>query len=592
MHPLQNGSQVTERPANKPVSGLPGYFTESGENNVPSYPGADWFNHVIDEFLNALKGAGIEYDNLSDDNLSNIFKQLRSNTVRQFRFVNDALNALDLSLGDELFIFNYSSGSPLLGPLFFQVVPSGTGVSDGFNYIDTIDGKFQIKQCFDLNLSITQAGAMSTDGFDSTSNIEAMLKDGKTITIPNDKFSATKVNLNGRQNVSVVGQGGASRLKYIGGDNSSFFELGDVNIPSSRNVIKSLIVDLGHEHENVNAFDLTYFTNQSLMEDVEVYDVGNYSAAFRLSYGWFANFKRLTAIGNDKELDSIGFLLTTAEEAINGVVIENLRAHSLGVGVDVSVSARASYGCGIQNYNIERCRTAFKFRSFPSAALTQFVIGGASCYIEACDTPFDIDSDISTGVLSIRNAYVSKNSGMSYLKGKGKVEFVNCRWLKIDATEFESICVIRDCEVDELIDPNNRCIIVRSEELGVDSVTGQTQGIYDVSLFPVHKERILIPSGPQVTRISNQQTKNAPSGGYSSKLEVFAYRAIDNSPGKFCHALTHKKSNDVYGFVLLDAISSSQDGAWTVAREQDSGDIIVTSNLNGEHYIQSVWSLY
>ncbi|RTZ20412.1 SGNH/GDSL hydrolase family protein, partial [Vibrio penaeicida] len=60
MHPLQNGSQVTERPANKPVSGLPGYFTESGENNVPSYPGADWFNHVIDEFLNVLSLMGIQ----------------------------------------------------------------------------------------------------------------------------------------------------------------------------------------------------------------------------------------------------------------------------------------------------------------------------------------------------------------------------------------------------------------------------------------------------------------------------------------------------------------------------------------------------
>ncbi|MDF5005656.1 hypothetical protein P3596_02150 [Vibrio parahaemolyticus] len=74
MHPLQNGSQVTERPANKPVSGLPGYFTESGENNVPSYPGADWFNNVIDEFLNALSSQSVAFDPSKTDNLANAFQ--------------------------------------------------------------------------------------------------------------------------------------------------------------------------------------------------------------------------------------------------------------------------------------------------------------------------------------------------------------------------------------------------------------------------------------------------------------------------------------------------------------------------------------
>ncbi len=70
MHPLQNGSQVTERPANKPVSGLPGYFTESGENNVPSYPGQDWFNDVIDEFLSLLSQFDINLEQNKHDHLS------------------------------------------------------------------------------------------------------------------------------------------------------------------------------------------------------------------------------------------------------------------------------------------------------------------------------------------------------------------------------------------------------------------------------------------------------------------------------------------------------------------------------------------
>lgn len=70
MHPLQNGSQATARPANKPTVGLGGWFTESGDNNVPSYPGADWFNHVIAEFQNAMTAQGVPFDPNSDDHLS------------------------------------------------------------------------------------------------------------------------------------------------------------------------------------------------------------------------------------------------------------------------------------------------------------------------------------------------------------------------------------------------------------------------------------------------------------------------------------------------------------------------------------------
>ncbi|MFL0980231.1 hypothetical protein [Vibrio parahaemolyticus] len=77
MHPLQNGSQVTERPAYKPGVGLAGWFTESGENNVPSFPGADWFNHVIAEFQNALNEQGIEFNPANDDHFAQMFSKGR-----------------------------------------------------------------------------------------------------------------------------------------------------------------------------------------------------------------------------------------------------------------------------------------------------------------------------------------------------------------------------------------------------------------------------------------------------------------------------------------------------------------------------------
>lgn len=77
MHPLRNGSQTTVRPANKPLVGSPGYFTESGDNNAPSYPGADWFNHVIDEFQNALLEMGITFNPENDEHLKLAFTLLK-----------------------------------------------------------------------------------------------------------------------------------------------------------------------------------------------------------------------------------------------------------------------------------------------------------------------------------------------------------------------------------------------------------------------------------------------------------------------------------------------------------------------------------
>jgi hypothetical protein len=73
MHKLQNGSQVTLRPARKPQIGTGGYFSESNDNGAPSYPGADYFNDQIEEFMNALAVMGIAYDETKVDHLAQLF---------------------------------------------------------------------------------------------------------------------------------------------------------------------------------------------------------------------------------------------------------------------------------------------------------------------------------------------------------------------------------------------------------------------------------------------------------------------------------------------------------------------------------------
>lgn len=75
---LNNGSQVTARPARKPTVGTPGYFAESNETGAPSHPGQDWFNDVIDEITQAVAAAGVAYDPSKITNLKSAVEALRN----------------------------------------------------------------------------------------------------------------------------------------------------------------------------------------------------------------------------------------------------------------------------------------------------------------------------------------------------------------------------------------------------------------------------------------------------------------------------------------------------------------------------------
>ncbi|STO57635.1 phage tail protein [Grimontia hollisae] len=74
MHFLNNGSQVETVPAAKSRVGVAGYFSESNEDNAPSYPGQDWFNAVIREFQTALTRYGVPFDPDNFDHLSRLIQ--------------------------------------------------------------------------------------------------------------------------------------------------------------------------------------------------------------------------------------------------------------------------------------------------------------------------------------------------------------------------------------------------------------------------------------------------------------------------------------------------------------------------------------
>lgn len=142
MHPLQNGSQVTEAPAKKNPIGDQGYFTESGENGAPSYPGADWFNANIKEFMNALAAAGVEFDPDRFDHLARMTSAPRNQLLRSLlgKPVHESIvgrtqdgDLIAPAVGQKLYVSDYQTAYEIISQAD-NFIDEATKAADPFQY--------------------------------------------------------------------------------------------------------------------------------------------------------------------------------------------------------------------------------------------------------------------------------------------------------------------------------------------------------------------------------------------------------------------------------------------------------------------------
>ncbi|EKL9959487.1 SGNH/GDSL hydrolase family protein [Vibrio parahaemolyticus] len=166
MHPLRNGSQQVERPARKPFEGLAGYFTESGENNIPSFPGADWFNDNIDEFLNLLNYAGVEFDPEKTDHFVKAFESIKSSFPNVMSSVSDLEASTHLVSGDSVITLKYVS-EILCTWEIVSTEPTGNW------YVSTSNGLWAKLVEFDYDIR-RYGGSDDYDGVDGTNNKAAI----------------------------------------------------------------------------------------------------------------------------------------------------------------------------------------------------------------------------------------------------------------------------------------------------------------------------------------------------------------------------------------------------------------------------------
>ena len=383
MHPLNNGSQDTQRPANKPSVGSPGYFTESGENNVPSYPGADWFNNVIDEFMSALDLADCNFDPLKYDNLANAIRTIASNVSASFESVSKMID-LDSTSGAKI---KLSPGVPYHLSSYFTGELKGGGT---FIYSPTIpknfhDGGMIISPTVPFNGQhnslpnfLDGIGEEDPDGLGvfvrilgdyETPEMYGALRDG----ISDDIYSIVKCDatcpsrhIKYTSGVYAIGahpdhpQGfspvrdrtthegvgfswtsetGLTVWKYIGPVNDVFAVLklsrGDIgaDVSTSRNYnVKHLKLD-ANARAGFGLYE-NYASNDSFAENIVV--INSRYRAVHVVKSWYNNMKDVVAYNNYGSGMSFGIPLddlipgTTEMLDVNGFGIVNPRAHSNG----------------------------------------------------------------------------------------------------------------------------------------------------------------------------------------------------------------------------------------------------------------------
>lgn len=153
MYALDNSSGVSVMPAiaDQLSTGL--FFTEGGDGQEPSYPGADWYNIVQSELIAVLTEAGISPNKTALNQLSTAIKKIIQKQSVSFATDTGAANAYVVSLTPAL---ASPRGEGMV--IRFKVANTNTGactVNDGVSTVPIVG----------LALSALQGGEMVAGGY-------------------------------------------------------------------------------------------------------------------------------------------------------------------------------------------------------------------------------------------------------------------------------------------------------------------------------------------------------------------------------------------------------------------------------------------
>ncbi|QDB70442.1 putative pectate lyase [Aeromonas phage CF8] len=444
-------------------------------------------------------------------------------------------------------------------------------------------------------VSVRDFGVKGDGITDDTQAIQLAINFASSISgeliFPPGNYNFQGINFDGIRYTKVKGLGRVV-LKYTGPENNSAIDCSDPR-DTSGVIFENIQLDLNNV-KNVKGFDLFYFTNQSALIDCGVINVSDGSVGLYLDRSWFAHFERFTVVGNNRSKTGIGVFFNSQLEAINGIVFNNIRVHSLGRGIKLKTGQFSCYGNSFIGGNIEQCGIGLEIEDLGGKEFNQLKF--SEMYFENHDIHIKINCISVSGYISFDNSYHDFHTGFMDTSGnKTRVLLEECKYLSIKNTNGDLIGARNVTSSNVPNQDIENVIFSRYEDyVPVKSLTSGTNKNQNqnVQFYPVIVDRIQIPASPttQSYKIPNKQIGvTVPSGGAVGRIEVFTYYSYGKVPRHALSYAVHKTSDNKYGLMLL---SGQEVSSFSLTRDENTGELNFMINSGDTSYLQVVWHLF
>lgn len=577
MHPLRNGSQATERPAAKPLTGLAGWFTESGDDNKPSYPGADWFNHVIAEFQNALVAAGIVFDPNTENNfesLVNVLKnaaysreQLEKNLGLNSRIYPEVFNG-NLNIGDSIpsLVRDFGVTHLVIDGNVYLMSQTASGEvlsidydSEGIALSANIGG----------DVVIISNGYELRTVFSSQIDVERMINNEifrKCVLTTVGTIDIHDLNLNNRCEIIGIGEDSAFKLSQVGTCINA--KAIDPSVSALANIkLEDFQIDMDFLANSIG-IDMAYSSLQSLLSGVRISNIGNNSIGLRLSKEWYATTKRCSIRSSDNTNDSIGVLVATDIGQVNDIPID-FQINNVGTGLVVDTTDDYVYKLVIPNtFHAERCKKGMYVKS--GRGVRQAIISG---YFEANDD-FDVQwGDPVAGVENTQTVLWQSASfnptGSKVILYEGNHIFDGCDRINVLEVHRAATVEIRGGIVNSIINTTGNPNAVRYRPTSEYTLSKQTYAKYNLLHPKVFYAGIVSSAASVVFSFVNEVFSALPANGRSAKVLALSRRTYDSNTLFFEFIITQNASG-VWGLTLISSSPAS-----TAPTINSSGDVTI-----------------
>lgn len=350
------------------------WFTEGGQGNAISYPGADWFNMVQAELLSILDDAGITPDKGQLNQISLAIRKMATDKAEDYLKELAKADAYKLvgcckSVAELRTIRPTEHGQRILVKSYYVGGTTGGGefVADLQDLVTPDDGG----TCFVVNgnggrwkrvystISVIDFGAKPEKGFDNTQafiNAARTMGEGGSIMVPKGTFELNTIKI---PPVRLIGEGqGATILSFDNtqqkdgivftapNDENIEFGLSHLTIKTvnghGRYCITTPSFEGGNSKYLKPIFEFLSFNSQNTEDETDSF-AQTYSWQFIFNFGdsWNLTVRAIDAQGsyvtakNPDEQFLDGFIRFTPTQGILSARISNITTHNIANCIEV-----------------------------------------------------------------------------------------------------------------------------------------------------------------------------------------------------------------------------------------------------------------